>query len=110
MRGEPEEKNLAYRAASLYAAETGVPHGFEIVIKKRIPIGGGLGGGSADAAAVLRILNTLAEKPLPWEQLCSLATRIGSDVPFLASDFVMAMGWGRGDKLLQLPVLPSRDV
>src|SRR3954471_22148139 len=108
MRDEPEEKNLAYRAAAAYAEQTGWPHGFEIVIKKRIPICGGLGGGSADAAAVLRILNTLAEKPLPWEKLCALATRIGSDVPFLASNFVMAMGWGRGDKLLELPALPSR--
>src|SRR5438046_10361956 len=110
MRDKPEEENLAYRAAALYSQETGWPHGFEIVIKKRIPIGGGLGGGSADAAAVLRILNTLAEKPLSSEKLCDLATRLGSDVPFLTSDFVMAMGWGRGEKLLQLPPLPSRDV
>src|SRR3954469_1890577 len=64
MRGEPEEKNLAYRAASLYAAGAAWPHGVEIVIKKRSPSGGGLGGGSADAAAVIRILNALAEKPL----------------------------------------------
>ena len=110
MRDFPQEKNLAYRAAALYAEETGWPHGFEIVIKKRIAIGGGLGGGSADAGAVLRILNTLAEKPLPWERLRGVAERIGSDVPFLASDFVMAMGWGRGEKLLELPTLPSRDV
>jgi 4-diphosphocytidyl-2-C-methyl-D-erythritol kinase len=110
MRGEPEEKNLAYRAAALYAAETGWPHGFEIVIKKRIPIGGGLGGGSADAAAVLRILNTLAEKPLAEKDLCGLGARLGSDVPFLASEATMAIGWGRGEKLLPLPSLPPRDI
>jgi 4-diphosphocytidyl-2-C-methyl-D-erythritol kinase len=110
MRDFPQEENLAYKAAALYAEETGWPHGFEIVIKKRIAIGGGLGGGSADAAAVLRILNTLAEKPLPWDRLRAVAERIGSDVPFLTSDFAMAMGWGRGEKLLPLPVLPSRDV
>lgn len=110
MRDEPEEKNLAFRAAQLYAEQTGWPHGFEIVIKKRIPIGGGLGGGSADAAAVLRILNTLAENPLGPKQLCGLAARIGSDVPFLASESAMAIGWGRGEKLLQLPPLPSRDI
>ncbi|MFL5523217.1 MAG: 4-(cytidine 5'-diphospho)-2-C-methyl-D-erythritol kinase [Gemmatimonadaceae bacterium] len=110
MRGEPEEKNLAYRAASLYAAETGWPHGFEIVIKKRIPIGGGLGGGSADAAAVLRILNTLAEKPLAEKDLRGLGARLGSDVPFLASEATMAIGWGRGEKLLPLPPLPPRDI
>jgi 4-diphosphocytidyl-2-C-methyl-D-erythritol kinase len=110
MRDHPQEQNLAFRAAELYAAETGWPHGFEIVIKKRIPIGGGLGGGSADAAAVLRILNALAEEPLPSAKLCALAARIGSDVPFLASDFAMAMAWGRGERLLKLPPLPSRDV
>jgi 4-diphosphocytidyl-2-C-methyl-D-erythritol kinase len=110
MRDQPQEENLAYRAATLFAEETGWPGGFEIVIKKRIPIGGGLGGGSADAAAVLRILNTLSPNPLETAALLLLAGRLGSDVPFLASDFVMALGWGRGEKLLQLPPLPSRDV
>ena len=110
MRDEPEEKNLAYRAAALYAEQTGWPHGFEIVIKKRIPIGGGLGGGSADAAAVLRILNALTEKPLAAKELGDLAARLGSDVPFLASDATMAIGWGRGEKLLALPPLPARDI
>src|SRR3954464_15619038 len=110
MRDEPEEKNLAYRAAALYAEETGWPGGFEIVIKKRIPIGGGLGGGSADAAAVLRILNKLSEKPIPSHSLQQLAAQLGSDVPFLASEAAMAIGWGRGGKLLALPALPPRDV
>jgi 4-diphosphocytidyl-2-C-methyl-D-erythritol kinase len=110
MRDQPQEENLAYRAATLFADETGWPGGFEIVIKKRIPIGGGLGGGSADAAAVLRILNRLSPNPLKTHALLSLAGRLGSDVPFLASDFVMALGWGRGEKLLKLPPLPSRDV
>lgn len=110
MRDQPQEENLAFRAAALYAQETGWPHGFEIVIKKRIPIGGGLGGGSADAAAVLRILNRLTTSPLSAEALRGLAARLGSDVPFLASDFVMALGWGRGEKLLEVPHLPARDV
>src|ERR1700681_2808026 len=110
MRDEPQEDNLAYRAAALYSDEAGWPGGFEIVIKKRIPIGGGLGGGSADAAAVLRILNAISPHPLGAEALRNLAARIGSDVPFLASDFVMAIGWGRGEKLLKLRPLPSRDV
>ena len=110
MRDAPEQENLAYRAAEAYAKETGWPHGFEIVIKKRIPIGGGLGGGSADAAAVLRILNALAEKPLAADALCELGARIGSDVPFLVSDHAIAIGWGHGEKLLGLPPLPARDV
>jgi 4-diphosphocytidyl-2-C-methyl-D-erythritol kinase len=110
MRDWPPEKNLAYRAASAYADETGWPKGFELEIVKNIPIGGGLGGGSADAAAVLRILNELSSKPLATERLLELAGRIGSDVPFLASGFVMALAWGRGEKLLGLPPLPPRDV
>ena len=110
MRDQPQEDNLAYRAAALYSEETGWPGGFEIVIKKRIPIGGGLGGGSADAAAVLRILNKLSPNPLEADALRGLASRLGSDVPFLASDFVMALGWGRGEQLLELAVLPSRDI
>jgi 4-diphosphocytidyl-2-C-methyl-D-erythritol kinase len=110
MRDQPQEENLAYRAAALYSEESGWPGGFEIVIKKRIPIGGGLGGGSADAAAVLRILNRLAPKPLESDALLHLAGRLGSDVPFLASDFVMAIAWGRGEKLLGVSPLPSRDV
>lgn len=110
MRDQPQEDNLAYRAAALYSEETGWPGGFEIVIKKRIPIGGGLGGGSADAAAVLRILNKLSPNPLEADALRGLASRLGSDVPFLASDFVMALGWGRGEQLLELAALPSRDI
>jgi len=110
MRDQPQEENLAYRAAELYAEETGWPGGFEIVVEKRIPIGGGLGGGSADAAAVLRILNALSPDPLEADALRALASRLGSDVPFLASDFVMALAWGRGEKLLQVAPLPSRDV
>jgi 4-diphosphocytidyl-2-C-methyl-D-erythritol kinase len=110
MRDWPAEGNLAFRAAALYADETGWPKGFEIEIVKNIPIGGGLGGGSADAAAVLRILNGLAPKPISDEALLALGGRLGSDVPFLASDYAMAMAWGRGDKLLRLDPLPIRDV
>jgi 4-diphosphocytidyl-2-C-methyl-D-erythritol kinase len=110
MRDWPAEGNIAYRAGSLYADETGWPKGFEIEIVKNVPIGGGLGGGSADAAAVLRILNGLAPKPISEEALFNLGGRLGSDVPFLLSDYAMAMAWGRGDKLLRLDPLPIRDV
>jgi 4-diphosphocytidyl-2-C-methyl-D-erythritol kinase len=110
MRDKRPEENLAYRAAELFANETGWPKGFEIEIVKNVPIGGGLGGGSADAAAVLQILNTLSSKPMPTEQLLELAGRVGSDTPFLASDYVMALSWGRGERLLRLESLPSRDV
>jgi 4-diphosphocytidyl-2-C-methyl-D-erythritol kinase len=110
MRDKRPEDNLAYRAAELFAIETGWPKGFEIEIVKNVPIGGGLGGGSADAAAVLQILNTLSSKPMSNDKLLELAGRVGSDTPFLASDYVMALSWGRGERLLRLKPLPSRDV
>jgi 4-diphosphocytidyl-2-C-methyl-D-erythritol kinase len=110
MRDWPAEANLAFRAATLFSDEVGWPKGFEIEIVKNIPIGGGLGGGSADAAAVLRILNALAPKPVSEEALLDLAGVLGSDVPFLASDYPMALAWGRGDRLLKLDPLPSRDI
>lgn len=110
MRDKPPSENLAYRAAELYARETGWPKGFEIEIVKNIPIGGGLGGGSADAAAVLHILNTLATTPVPAEMLLGMAAELGSDIPFLAGDQAMAMSWGRGEKLLALKPLPPREI
>lgn len=110
MRDRIPEENLAYRAAEVFAAETGWPKGFEIEIVKNIPIGGGMGGGSADAAAVLRILNTLASAPVSADRLLRMAATLGSDVPFLASDHAMAMSWGRGERILALKRLPPREV
>lgn len=104
------ESNLAWKAAIAYSAQHEWPQGFDIRLTKRIPVGAGLGGGSADAAAVLRALNSLAPQPMPEHELMRLAGGLGSDVPFLASDAVMAMAWGRGDRMLALPPLPRRDV
>jgi 4-diphosphocytidyl-2-C-methyl-D-erythritol kinase len=101
----PVEKNLAYRAAEAYLLRRGgmLPSGFEIAIEKRIPVGGGLGGGSADAAAVLRALQALAPNPLTAIELHDVAAELGSDVPFLASELTMANGFGRGDDLHSMP-------
>ncbi|HXG72636.1 MAG TPA: 4-(cytidine 5'-diphospho)-2-C-methyl-D-erythritol kinase [Gemmatimonadaceae bacterium] len=110
MRTENAEKNLAFRAARAYSEAAGWPKGFEIDIGKRIPIGGGLGGGSADAAAVLRILDALAPKPLSAKRLSAVAASLGSDVPFLTSDALMALAYGRGEKIEPLDPLPSRRV
>ncbi len=106
----PTEQNLAWRAATRFAEVAGWPSGFAIRIDKSIPVGGGLGGGSADAAAVLRGLNQLAPKPLDEHALIMLAGELGSDVPFLTCDALLAWGWGRGDRLLSLPALPARAV
>lgn len=106
----PMEQNLAFRAAAAYAAETGWPTGFRIEIEKRIPIGSGLGGGSADAGAVLRALNAISSKPLPTAQLATLAFSVGADVPFLCSESALSLAWGRGERLLELRPLPRREV
>ena len=106
----PPERNLAWRAALAYADRTGWPRAFAIEIDKRVPVGGGLGGGSADAGAVLRCLNALAPAPLPPTGLLELAARLGSDVPFLTAELPLALAWGRGERMLALPVLPARPV
>jgi 4-diphosphocytidyl-2-C-methyl-D-erythritol kinase len=106
----PAESNLAYRAAALYASHTGWPRGFRIELLKRIPVGAGLGGGSADAAAVLRALNFLSPRPIPVHGVLALAAQLGADVPFLASEAVMALAWGRGERLLECAPLPRRDI
>lgn len=105
----PAERNIAYRAALAYADATGWPNGFSIEIDKHVPVGGGLGGGSADAGSVLRALDALSPKPL-GPRLLEIATPLGADVPFLTIDSPMALGWGRGDRLLALPPLPSRTL
>jgi 4-diphosphocytidyl-2-C-methyl-D-erythritol kinase len=105
----PVEKNLAYRAAVAYAEATGWPSGFAIEIDKHIPVGGGMGGGSADAGAVLRALDALAPSPL-GPRLIEIATGLGADVPFMSIEAPTAIAWGRGERLLALPPLPSRPV
>jgi 4-diphosphocytidyl-2-C-methyl-D-erythritol kinase len=79
--GEPE-RNLAYRAARLLQAETGYTGGALIRIQKRIPVAGGLAGGSTNGAAALVGLNRLWGLGLSEERLTALAIRLGSDVPF----------------------------
>ncbi len=105
------ERNLAWRAAAAYAEATGWPEAFAIEITKRIPAGGGLGGGSANAGAVLRALDAVAPRgPLLPGALLALAAPLGADVPFLTQTAPLALGWGRGERLLALPRLPVREV
>jgi 4-diphosphocytidyl-2-C-methyl-D-erythritol kinase len=107
----PVETNLAYRAAAAYAAaRSGWPRGFAIEIDKRIPVGAGLGGGSADAGAVLRVFRALDPAPLAESVLLTLANALGADVTFLNLDDPFALAWGRGQRILPLPPLPSRPM
>jgi 4-diphosphocytidyl-2-C-methyl-D-erythritol kinase len=104
----PAERNLAVLAARAYIAEAQWPAGCGIDIEKRIPVGAGLGGGSADAAAVLRALDSLAPRPLRVERLTRIAAALGADLPFLTLRAPLALGTGRGDVIEELPPLPAR--
>lgn len=94
---QPED-NLTTRAASLLKEITGHPGGVRIILEKNIPIGAGLGGGSSDAAAVLKGLNTLWETGLSHDRLISLGKRIGCDIPALIHGGSLCME-GVGEQL-----------
>jgi 4-diphosphocytidyl-2-C-methyl-D-erythritol kinase len=96
-----DSSNLAYRAAELLSRESGKHHGVQIHILKRIPVGAGLAGGSADAAATLVGLNDLWGMGYDTEGLAELGTELGADVPFCTLGGT-ALGRGRGDELTQL--------
>ena len=102
-----DETNLAWKAAKVYLDTMGFdPDGLEIRITKRIPSQAGLGGGSADAAAVLRALNRHYNEPLSIFALAELGAQVGSDVPF-CTVCGTAMVEGRGERLRKLPDMPD---
>ena len=102
-----DSTNLAWKAARIYLDTIGKePDGLEIRITKRIPSQAGMGGGSADAAAVLRALNRHYGEPLSIGALAELGAQVGSDVPFctLCGTAVVE---GRGERLRKLPDMPD---
>ena len=94
----PSEANLAVRAARALQEACSVARGVHIRIVKRIPVGAGLGGGSADAAAVLNGLNEMWGLGLPKERLCAIGAEVGSDVPALVLGGTVLME-GRGERV-----------
>jgi 4-diphosphocytidyl-2-C-methyl-D-erythritol kinase len=99
---EPVKKNLAYRAVEALRRELKIRHGVEIELHKTIPSGGGLGGGSSNAAAALFGYLQLVGRKLPMAILLELAASLGADVPiFLFGG--RALGAGRGDEIYPLP-------
>ena len=96
-----DERNLAVRAARLLARETGVEEGVDLLVRKRVPVAGGMAGGSADAAATLLACNQLWGTGLALGELMELATQLGADCafPLIGS---AAVGHGRGDQLSPL--------
>jgi len=92
-RGLPRRGNLILRAAAALARATGVGEGAAITVKKRIPVGGGLGGGSANAAVTLLALNELWRLGLSLDALCEIGVRLGADVPVFIRG---RSAWGEG--------------
>lgn len=102
-----DQRNLAWKAAQIYCDAMGKdPEGLTIHITKRIPSQAGLGGGSADAAAVLRGLNRHYGEPLSIMALAELGAQVGSDVPFCVVGGTM-MCEGRGERMRKLPDMPD---
>ena len=102
-----DERNLAWKAAKVYCdALHKDPGGLEIRITKRIPSQAGMGGGSADAAAVLRALNEYYDHPLSIGALAELGAQVGSDVPFCVVGGT-CMCEGRGERLRKLTDMPD---
>ncbi len=102
-----DSRNLAWKAAEVFFAAAGKePDGLQIRITKRIPVEAGMGGGSADAAAVLRALNRHYDSPFSILALAELGAQVGSDVPF-CTVCGTAMVEGRGERLRVLPAMPD---
>lgn len=100
-----DRTNLVFRAAEALRARTGSDRGAAIAVRKRVPAGRGLGGGSADAAATLAALDESWGTGLGREGLSGLARGLGADVPFFLAGG-LCLGRGRGDELEPLPDLP----
>jgi 4-diphosphocytidyl-2-C-methyl-D-erythritol kinase len=96
------ETNLCYRAAALLKRAVKLRLGIEIELKKRIPVGAGLGGGSSNAANVLLSLNKIWDLNLPKTRLVRLGAELGSDVPFFIHQVKFALGSQRGDRIKPL--------
>ena len=100
-----DQTNLCYRAADLLRKKFKLNKGVDIAIKKNIPVGAGLGGGSGNAACVLMGLNKLWKLDISKERLKGLAAKIGSDVAFFIYETPFAQGLGRGEKIRPIRVL-----
>jgi 4-diphosphocytidyl-2-C-methyl-D-erythritol kinase len=101
-----DNRNLAYRAASLFLQTANIDDGVRIHLEKHLPLAAGVGGGSGNAATTLLGLNELYGRPLSPEQLQPLAAALGSDVPFFLQD-KPALGTGRGERIQPLGFFPT---
>ncbi|MEY4916958.1 MAG: hypothetical protein RL616_871 [Verrucomicrobiota bacterium] len=101
-----DSKNLVHRAATAFLAAAKISDGVKIHLQKNLPLAGGIGGGSANAAVTFSALNELFGSPLPLEKLHELSAALGSDVPFFLYDRP-ALATGRGEKVKTLENFPT---
>ena len=101
-----DAKNLVHRAATSFLSAVKISDGVRIHLQKNLPLAGGIGGGSANAAVTFTALNELFGSPLPLERLHELAAALGSDVPFFLYD-KPALATGRGEKVRTLEIFPA---
>jgi 4-diphosphocytidyl-2-C-methyl-D-erythritol kinase len=103
LRVPRDESNLVLRAAAALARRVGVRGFADVVLEKRVPVAAGLGGGSADAAATLRLLNDLWDCRLDVDELIAIGAGVGSDVPALLLEGP-ALARGRGERVQRVPI------
>lgn len=106
LRLPQNDKNLAFRAAAAFCEKTGLNQGISLSLTKDIPVAAGLGGGSSDAAAVLRALNHMTDAPLSTRDLETLAVGLGADVPFFLKG-CPCIAQGIGEKLTPIEKWPN---
>jgi 4-diphosphocytidyl-2-C-methyl-D-erythritol kinase len=104
-----DERNLAHRAAARFLERWAPEQGVELRLRKRLPVGGGLGGGSSNAATVLLALRELVGQPQRVADLWPLARELGADVPYFLVGGT-ALGFGRGDEVVPIPDLPEGEI
>ncbi|HKW61247.1 MAG TPA: 4-(cytidine 5'-diphospho)-2-C-methyl-D-erythritol kinase [Candidatus Acidoferrum sp.] len=106
LASEPIQKNLVYRAVDAVKSKLKITGGLEIQLRKRIPAGGGLGGGSSDAVAAMLGYLQLTKRKLPAAQVMEIAASLGADVPFFLFGG-RAVGVNRGDEIYPLQDVPK---
>ncbi len=106
LSNEPVEKNLVYRAVDALRKEFNLKGGVSIELRKTIPAGRGLGGGSSDAAAALIGYLRFCKRRLDTERLNEIAATLGADVPFFLEGG-RALGMGKGDEIYPIPDIPK---
>jgi len=106
LASEPVQKNLVYRAVDAVKRKLKISGGVEIQLKKRIPAGGGLGGGSSDAVAAMLGYLQLTKTKLATAQMLEIAASLGADVPFFLFGG-RALGVNRGDEIYPLQDIPK---